>query len=226
MTPPRHTTHISPSQDSGQALSAAVLDVYGSHFAELYLLATCAAVQRRGYGRALVRQLEQELAASGESRDFVAGGGSGGHGGIVCDWGGGRFNGRLRFARESWRASFLPPRPGPSPFPFPRNQCNPLLLIYIHHLFDSQNGPTAIPLQACGGFWCRWTMTTWSIRGCGTTRWGLGPCLTQSSGSWRGAGGRSGRRRGAAPCSCTGPCLAELARRRGRGSTASGDAMQ
>eukprot|EP00198_Chlamydomonas_reinhardtii_P005122 XP_001694458.1 predicted protein [Chlamydomonas reinhardtii] len=60
------------AEDSGQALSAAVLDVYGSHFAELYLLATCAAVQRRGYGRALVRQLEQELAASGVRRLLVS----------------------------------------------------------------------------------------------------------------------------------------------------------
>ncbi|KAG2454090.1 hypothetical protein HYH02_001130 [Chlamydomonas schloesseri] len=58
--------------DSGQALSAAVLDVYGSHFAELYLLATCAPVQRRGYGRALVRQLESSLAEAGVRRLLVS----------------------------------------------------------------------------------------------------------------------------------------------------------
>ncbi|KAG2432530.1 hypothetical protein HXX76_008875 [Chlamydomonas incerta] len=60
------------AEDSGQAVSAAVLDVYGSSFAELYLLATCAAVQRRGYGRALVRQLEASLAASGVRRLLVS----------------------------------------------------------------------------------------------------------------------------------------------------------
>ncbi|GFR45233.1 hypothetical protein Agub_g6631, partial [Astrephomene gubernaculifera] len=46
-------------------VSAAVLDVYGGDLAELYLMATCTALQRQGYGTVLVRQLERMLGDAG-----------------------------------------------------------------------------------------------------------------------------------------------------------------
>ncbi|KAG2486733.1 hypothetical protein HYH03_014659 [Edaphochlamys debaryana] len=46
-------------------ISAAVLDVYGTDLAELYVMATRTALQRRGYGGALVRHLESSLGGAG-----------------------------------------------------------------------------------------------------------------------------------------------------------------
>ncbi|GIL74519.1 hypothetical protein Vretifemale_4514 [Volvox reticuliferus] len=47
-------------------VSAAILDVYGADVAELCLMATRTAMQRCGYGTALLRQLSTELGGAGE----------------------------------------------------------------------------------------------------------------------------------------------------------------
>ncbi len=49
------------------AISAALIDVYGADLAELYLAATCTALQRRGYGSVMVRELETRLREAGVS---------------------------------------------------------------------------------------------------------------------------------------------------------------
>ncbi|GLC35401.1 Apoptosis inhibitor 5 [Pleodorina starrii] len=53
-------------------VSAAIVDLYGTDAAELYLVATRSALQRKGYGTALVRQLGEELGGAGVRRLLVS----------------------------------------------------------------------------------------------------------------------------------------------------------
>ncbi|GIL74518.1 hypothetical protein Vretifemale_4514 [Volvox reticuliferus] len=53
-------------------VSAAILDVYGADVAELCLMATRTAMQRCGYGTALLRQLSTELGGAGVRRLLVS----------------------------------------------------------------------------------------------------------------------------------------------------------